>query len=341
MDEDEEAPRAAIVGLSGLELTPLERRIFARTKPLGAIVFARNIDNPRQLADLSVEFRLTIGRHDAPILIDQEGGRVARLRPPHWRHPPPAAVFAELYARDPVAARRAAHLNARLIAEDLAEAGVTVDCAPVLDLPAPGSHAVIGDRAHGVDHRIATALGRAVIRGLQGGGVVPVVKHLPGHGRAVADSHATLPVVDAPADRILAHDARPFAALAREKVWGMTAHILYTALDPKRPATISPAVIGFIRRRVGFRGFLVTDDLAMKALDGPPGRLARAAIEAGCDAALECSGDPARTEAVLAEAPALTREARQRLDEAAHCALTRRLRLDRERALATLDALLA
>jgi beta-N-acetylhexosaminidase len=341
VDEDEEAPRAAIVGLSGLELTSAERKIFARTRPLGAIMFARNIHDPRQLADLSVEFRLAIGRHDAPILIDQEGGRVARLRPPHWRHPPPAAVFAALYRRDPAAARRAAHLNARLIAEDLADTGITVDCAPVLDLPAPGSHAVIGDRAHGDDHRIATALGRAVIRGLQGGGVVPVVKHLPGHGRAVADSHATLPVVDAPANRILAHDARPFAALAREHAWGMTAHILFTDLDREHPATISPAVIGFIRRRVGFRGFLVSDDLGMKALDGPPGALARAAIAAGCDAVLDCAGDPARTEEVLAATPVLTREATQRLDEAAHCALARRLRLDRERALATLDALLA
>jgi beta-N-acetylhexosaminidase len=341
VDEDDEAPRAAIVGLSGLELTTAERKIFARTRPLGAIVFARNIDNPRQLADLSVEFRLAIGRHDAPILIDQEGGRVARLRPPHWRHPPPAAVFADLYRRDPAIARRAAHLNARLIAEDLMEAGITVDCCPVLDLPAPGSHAVIGDRAHGDDHRIATALGRAVIRGLQGGGVVPVMKHLPGHGRATADSHATLPVVDAPTDQLLAHDARPFASLAREHVWGMTAHILFTALDPERPATISPAVIGFIRRRVGFRGFLVTDDLAMKALNGPPGALARAAIAAGCDAVLDCAGDPARTEEVLAETPALARDAARRLDQSAHCALTRRLRLDRDRALATLDALLA
>lgn len=341
MHEDEEAPRAAIVGLSGLELTSAERRIFARTRPLGAIVFARNIDSPRQLADLSVEFRLAIGRHDAPVLIDQEGGRVARLRPPHWRLPPPAAVFADLYRRDPAAGRRAAHLNARLMAEDLIEAGITVDCAPVLDLPAPGGHVVIGDRAHGDDHRIATALGRAVIRGLQGGGVVPVVKHLPGHGRATADSHATLPVVEAPANLILAHDARPFAALARERVWGMTAHILFTDLDPERPATISPAVIAFIRRRVGFRGFLVTDDLAMKALHGPPGALARAAIAAGCDAVLECAGDPARTEEVLAETPALARDAARLLAEAAHCAQASRLRLDRARAAASLDALLA
>jgi beta-N-acetylhexosaminidase len=339
--EEDEAPRAAIVGLAGLELTNAERKIFARTRPLGAIVFARNIDNPRQLADLSSEFRRAIGRPDAPILIDQEGGRVARLRPPHWRHPPPPAVFADLYRRDPARARRAAHLNARLIAADLMEAGVTVDCCPVLDLPAPGSHPVIGDRAYGDDHRIATALGRATIRGLQGGGVVPVMKHLPGHGRATADSHATLPVVDAPTDQLLARDARPFASLAREHVWGMTAHILFTALDPERPATISPAVIGFIRRRVGFRGFLVTDDLAMKALNGPPGAVARAAIAAGCDAVLDCTGDPARTEEVLAETPALTRDAARRLDQSAQCALTRRLRLDRDRALATLNALLA
>ena len=341
MARHDDAPRAAIVGLSGLELTKAERKLFARLRPLGAIVFARNIHDRRQLADLAMEFRRSVGRDDAPILIDQEGGRVARLRPPHWRHPPAASVFAALYARDPAAARRAAQLNARLIAEDLAEAGISVDCAPVLDMPVPGSHAVIGDRAHGDDHRIASALGRAVIRGLQGGGVVPVLKHLPGHGRARADSHATLPVVDAPVNQLLVRDARPFAALARERAWGMTAHILFTALDPAHPATISPAVIGFIRYRVGFRGFLVTDDLAMKALDGPPGRLARAAIAAGCDAVLECSGDPARTEEVLAEAPAVAREAAARLEEAAHWALARRLRLDRDRALATLDALLA
>jgi beta-N-acetylhexosaminidase len=339
--DDDAPPRAAIVGLAGPELTPAERRLFRRTPPLGAIVFARNIDNPRQLADLVVEFRLAAGRHDAPVLVDQEGGRVARLRGPHWRHPPPATVFAALYARDPAAARRAATLNARLMAEDLHEAGITVDCAPVLDLPAPGAHDVIGDRAHGADHRVATALGRAVVRGLQAGGVVPVLKHMPGHGRAIADSHAHLPVVDAPANVILAQDARPFAALARERAWGMTAHILFTALDPDLPATISPAVIAFIRNRVGFRGFLVTDDLAMKALAGAPGRVARAAIAAGCDAVLECSGDPARTEAVLAETPPLARAGAARLAESTHQAAMLRRRLDRGRARAALDTLLA
>lgn len=339
--DDDALPRAAIVGLAGPELTPAERRLFRRTPPLGAIVFARNIDNPRQLADLVVEFRLAAGRHDAPVLIDQEGGRVARLRGPHWRHPPPASAFVALYMRDPAAARHAAKLNARLMAEDLHEAGITVDCAPVLDLPVPGAHDVIGDRAHGTDHRVATALGRAVVRGLQAGGVVPVLKHMPGHGRATADSHAHLPVVEAPANVILAHDARPFASLAREHAWGMTAHILFTDLDPERPATISPAVITFIRTRMGFRGVLVTDDLAMKALDGPPGRLARAAIEAGCDLALECSGDPARSENVLRATPPLARAAAARLAESAHRAAMLRRRLDRARALATLDTLLA
>lgn len=339
--EDGTAPRAAIIGLTGQELTPAERRMFRRSPPLGAIVFARNIDNPRQLADLAVEFRLATGRHDAPVLIDQEGGRVSRLRGPHWRHPPAAAVFAALYAQEPTAARHAARLNARLIAEDLHDAGITVDCAPVLDLPVAGAHDVIGDRAHGTDHRVATALGRAVVRGLQAGGVVPVLKHMPGHGRATADSHAGLPVVAAPAGAILAHDARPFASLAREHAWGMTAHILFTDLDPDLPATISPAVIAFIRNRVGFRGVLVTDDLAMQALDGPPGRLARAAIEAGCDVALECSGDPARTAEVLREAPPLAPAAAMRLAQAAHRAAMLRRRLDRARALAALDALLA
>jgi beta-N-acetylhexosaminidase len=339
--DDQEAPRAAIVGLSGLALSAAERRLFARARPLGAILFARSIQDPQQVSALTAEFRRAVRWQDAPILIDQEGGRVVRLRPPHWRHPPPASVFAALYARDPAAARRAAYLNARLIAAELMEAGITVDCAPVLDLPARNGHAVIGDRAHGAEHRVATGLGRAVIRGLQAGGVVPVMKHLPGHGRATADSHATLPVVDAPANEILAHDARPFAALAREQAWAMTAHIRFTALDPARPATISPDVIGFIRRRVGFRGFLVTDDLAMQALDGPPGRLARTALAAGCDAVLECSGDPARTEEVLAATPPLAPDAALRLDAAAHHARSRRLRLDRAWALASLDALLA
>lgn len=341
MAEDDPTPKAAIVGLAGPELTAAERRLFRRAPPLGAIVFARNIEDQRQLSDLVVEFRLAVGRHDAPVLIDQEGGRVARLKAPHWRHPPSAASFAELYVRDAAVARRAAQLNARLMAEDLAECGITVDCAPVLDLPARGAHAVIGDRAHGSEHRIATALGRSVVRGLQAGGVVPVLKHIPGHGRATVDSHESLPVVDVPVGAILAHDARPFASLAREHAWAMTAHILYTDLDPDRPATMSPDVIRFIRGRVGFRGFLVSDDLAMKALDGPPGRLARAAIEAGCDAVLECAGEPDRTEEVLRGTPPLSEAASARLAESLHRARARRLRLDRTRALAALETLLA
>ncbi len=274
------------------------------------------------------------------MLIDQEGGRVVRLRPPHWRHPPPAARFGALYARDPLAARRASFLNARLIAEDLRALGVTVCCAPVLDLPAEGADPVIGDRAFAADPRIVSSLGRAMIRGLKAGGVIPVMKHIPGHGRARVDSHLALPVVDATAEEILAHDARPFAALAREGGWAMTAHILYTAWDDRLPATLSSRVLRVIRRRLGFRGPLVSDDLAMKALRGEPGEIARAAISAGCDAVLECSGDLARTEAVLAATPPVSRASAARFAASARRAMPSP-RFSRARAEAVLAALIA
>ncbi|MDW8443954.1 MAG: glycoside hydrolase family 3 N-terminal domain-containing protein [Acetobacteraceae bacterium] len=211
----EATPRAAIVGLAGPELTADEARLFRRLPPFGAILFARNLVAPAQVAALVAAFRAAVGRADAPVLIDQEGGRVARLRPPHWRHPPPAARFGALYARDARAARRAAYLNARLIAEDLRSLGLTVCCAPVLDLPAEGADPVIGDRAFASDPRIVASLGRAVIRGLQAGGVIPVMKHIPGHGRARVDSHLALPVVETSAEELLAHDAETLRRLGR------------------------------------------------------------------------------------------------------------------------------
>jgi len=334
------APRAAIIGVSGPELGAAEERLLRRRPPLGLILFGRNIVDPAQVFDLTAAFRRAVGREDAPVLIDQEGGRVARLRPPHWRHPPAAAVFAALAARDPAAARRAAFLNARLIADDLFAIGITVDCAPVLDLPVPGAHEVIGDRAHGNTPRLAASLGRAMARGLLAGGVTPVMKHIPGHGRATADSHHALPVVEATEAKLLSRDAKPFAALSGLVPWAMTAHIIYAALDDARPATLSPAVIRFIRRKIGFRGVLVTDDLAMGALGGEPGALARAAIAAGCDLALECPGDLARTEAVLASVPELSAATARRLKAAARAALSPR-RFDRARAERALAALLA
>lgn len=335
----EATPRAAIVGLAGPELTADEARLFRRLPPFGAILFARNVVEPAQVAALVAAFRAAVGRADAPVLIDQEGGRVARLRPPHWRHPPPAARFGALYGRDGRAARRAAYLNARLIAEDLRALGLTVCCAPVLDLPAEGADPVIGDRAFASDPRIVASLGRAVIRGLQAGGVIPVMKHIPGHGRARVDSHLALPVVETSAEELLAHDARPFAALAGEWAWAMTAHILYTAWDDRHPATLSPRVLRVIRRRVGFRGPILSDDLAMKALCGSPGALARAAIAAGCDAVLECPGELARSEAVLAAVPPLARASAARFAASARRAMASS-RFDRARAEAALAALI-
>lgn len=334
-------PAAAIVGVSGPALTEAETRLFRRVRPLGLILFARNIENPAQVFDMTAEFRRAVGAEDAPVLIDQEGGRVARLRRPHWRHPPPAAAFAALARRSPTLARRAAFLNARLMADDLAALGIDVDCAPVLDVPVPGAHDVIGDRAHSDTPRLAASLGRAVAKGLLAGGVVPVMKHIPGHGRATADSHHALPVVEAPLRELTERDARPFKALAATCPWAMTAHVVYTALDADRPATLSPAVIRFIRRGIGFGGLLVSDDLAMKALAGQPDALARAAIKAGCDVVLDCPGDIARTEAVLRAVPALSAAGARRLRagrKAASAAFSPRF--DRARAEATLAALL-
>ncbi len=312
-----------------------------RCPPLGVILFSRNIDNPRQVTDLVADFRICVGRPEAPVLIDQEGGRVARLRPPHWRHPPPAAAFAALQARDPAAARRAARLNARLIAEELRALGITVNCAPVLDLLEPGASDVIGDRAFGSAPRSVASLARAVIRGLRAGGIVPVLKHVPGHGRAAVDSHHALPVVEASREEILRRDAAPFTALAGEGAWAMTAHILYRSLDPDRPATLSPLVLRFVRRAIGLGGPLISDDLAMKALSGDPARLVAAAIAAGCDAVLDCSGDFARTEALLAAAPPLAPSAARRFAEAAQRSPPPARRFDSAAAEAALARLMA
>jgi beta-N-acetylhexosaminidase len=337
----EARPAAAIVGVAGTELTAAEEKLFRRLRPLGLILFARNIESPAQVFDLTAAFRRAVGAEDAPVLIDQEGGRVARLRAPHWRHPPPAAAFAALAARSPALARRAAFLNARLMADDLAALGIDVDCAPVLDVPVPGAHHVIGDRAHGTTPRLAASLGRAVAKGLLAGGVVPVMKHIPGHGRALADSHHSLPVVEASLRELTARDAKPFVALAETCPWAMTAHVVFTALDADRPVTLSPSVIRFIRREIGFPGLLVSDDLAMKALAGEPGALAAAAIKAGCDVVLECTGELARTEAVLRAVPSLSPAGARRLKAGRKAAVEAfSPRFDPARAEASLAAML-
>ena len=289
-------PSAGLFGLTGLALTAAERAFFAEAQPLGFILFARNIDCPAQVQALVASLREAVGRADAPVLIDQEGGRVARLQPPHWHALPPAARIAELQGD---AAAEAAWLTGRLIAHDCAGLGIDVACAPVLDVLAPNvATQVIGDRSFGATPEIVSTLGRHMAEGLLAGGVLPVAKHLPGHGRAQVDSHNALPMVDAALSTLQAVDFAPFRALNDLPI-GMTAHIDYTAIDAGVPATWSPRVIGeIVRAYIGFDGFLLSDDLSMRALGGPLGQRAARALAAGCDAVLHCNGDMAEMQAV-------------------------------------------
>lgn len=298
-------PRAAVIGLAGTALTPEEAAMLRRLRPLGAILFRRNVETPARLRALVAAIREELGEA-APILVDQEGGRVARLRPPHWPDfPPPASLEGRPEA--------AAEAHAALIGSACAEMGLDVVCAPLLDLRLPGAHPVIGDRAFSADPAEVARLGAAWVRGLQAAGCIPVLKHIPGHGRALADSHETLPRVAAGAGE-LAADIAPFRALAGSGAWAMTAHILYPAWDPRHPATLSPIVIGeVIRGAIGFDGVLVSDDLAMGALRGLSNDLAGAAIAAGCDLVLHCTGVTEETEALLAACPALSDRAAARL----------------------------
>ena len=279
----------AIFGLSGLELTDDERELFRSSDPLGFILFARNIDSPTQVLALTDALRELSGRADLPILVDQEGGRVARLGPPHWRGWPPAREFADAFARDPERARAAALCNYQALALDLVALGITVDCAPVLDVPVPGAHGIIGDRAFGEDPATIATLGAALLEGFSRVGVVGVIKHIPGHGRSRADSHEALPRVSAPAQE-LQRDLQPFRALA-DAPMAMTAHIVYEAWDEQHCATLSPRIISdVIRGDIGFDGLLMSDDLDMKALAGPVPQRGAAALQAGCDVALNCWG---------------------------------------------------
>jgi beta-N-acetylhexosaminidase len=296
---------AAIFGCAGPALLPSERAFFAKVRPAGFILFGRNCETPAQVKALVADLRKSSGVANAPVLIDQEGGRVARLRAPHWRHPPPGAVFGRLYERDPKAAIAACRLNARLIAHELLALGIDVDCAPVLDVPQPGSHDIVGDRALAREPYAVAALGLAWCQGFAEGGVAPVIKHIPGHGRAKADSHLSLPEVGATWAELAAADFAPFKALA-DQPWAMTAHVLYTSLDKVAPATTSRAIVeDVIRGHIGFTGALMSDDLSMKALAGSFEVRARESREAGCDLALHCNGDPVEMAAVAAGAGAL------------------------------------
>ncbi|WP_374467246.1 beta-N-acetylhexosaminidase [Ferrovibrio sp.] len=306
-----------VVGCAGQQLTAEERVLFGVRKPLGLILFARNIDNPAQVRALIADFRGVVGNPLAPVLIDQEGGRVARLKPPHWPKFPAGAVFGQLYRRDRKAGEEAAYLNYRAIGAELAALGIDVDCAPVADLPVEGAHDVIGDRAYGRDAETVIAIGRAVMRGLHDAGVLPVIKHIPGHGRSHTDSHLDLPVVDTDRATLERSDFEPFVALRDApgiKPWAMTAHIVYTALDATLPATLSPRVIGdVIRGQIGFDGVLISDDLTMKALKGSPAETGVASLRAGCDLVLHCSGDLPEMQALFAALPAMTETAARRV----------------------------
>jgi beta-N-acetylhexosaminidase len=306
----------AIYGCAGLTLSAAEQAFFRQTRPWGFILFARNIESPAQVKALVAELRAAVDDASAPILIDQEGGRVARLKPPHWPERPSAARFGKLHETNPEAAREATYLNARLIAHDLASLGITVDCLPVLDVPAPGAHDIIGDRAFAADPATIITLGRAQIEGLMDGGVLPIMKHIPGHGRAGSDSHLALPRVAASLEELSASDFVTFRSLDQCPM-AMTAHVVYESIDPQRPATTSPKVIrDVIRGEIGFDGLLMSDDLSMKALDGPLSVRAKAALFAGCDLVLHCNGDMDEMRDVASEVKELKGPARRRSEQA-------------------------
>jgi len=330
---------AFIAGCQGASLNTEERAFFARTNPFGLILFKRNCESPEQLKQLTDDFRAAVGRRNAPVLIDQEGGRVQRLGPPSWRRYPPARAYGEAYARAPLSALRAARNVGRLMAEDLIACGITVDCVPVLDVPQPGAHEVIGSRAYAEEIAIIMALARAHVAGFMDGGVLPVIKHIPGHGRARADSHLELPVVDASRADLTAVDFPPFAAMA-DVPMAMTAHVVFTALDKAAPATLSKRVISeIIRKEIGFRGLLMTDDLSMKALSGSFAEKTAAALAAGCDLVLHCNGEMAEMEEVAAAAGPLKAKALSRA-RAALKAARRPQPFDRKQALKDLESLL-
>jgi len=315
------------LGLEGLTISTAERDLFRAADPAGYILFKRNIDSPDQVKALTAALTDLAGRA-LPILIDQEGGRVARLRPPHWPEFPTGERFDKSYDKAPITAIEAARLNALAIAAMLRELGITVDCLPLLDVRDPEGHDIIGDRSFGAEPMKVAALGRATLEGLRQGGVCGVVKHIPGHGRARSDSHLELPIVDATRAE-LERDFEPFRTLANAPM-AMTAHVTYTALDPKRCATLSPIVIELIRRDIGFKGLLMSDDLGMKAMGQPAagghspgskaledfGARAVASLDAGCDIALHCSGDFSEMRSICEAVSPITEAAQTRLDAA-------------------------
>jgi len=307
---------AAIYTCAGHQLTDDERAFFKDADPFGFILFGDNIDTPDQIRALTASLRETVGRDDAPILIDQEGGRVARLTPPQWRSAPPAKSFGDLALRDMEAARRAAEINARLIASELYDLGIDVDCAPVLDLSIPGAHDVIGDRSFGGNPDLVIAVARAFADGLMAGGVMPMIKHVPGHGRAMADSHKELPAVDLPRAELETTDFAPFKGLS-DMPLAMTAHILFPQIDPERPATVSALIIEeIVRGYIGFEGLIVSDDVTMAALRGTDRERAEKAREAGCDIVLHCYADLPQMREIASGCGELSQESASRFENA-------------------------
>ncbi len=307
---------ALITGLAGTELSGDERKFLRDARPAGIILFTRNCAGHEQIRRLVGEAHSAIGADDVLVLIDQEGGRVQRLRPPLGRALPPAAAYARVFARDPAKAVRMARQAARLLAHDLKSLGINTECAPVLDVPVPGAHDIIGDRAYGRDVATVTALGRAVAEGFMAGGVLPVIKHIPGHGRATSDSHLALPVVSTDAATLRATDFAAFKALA-DMPAAMTAHVVFSAIDAGAPASTSAKVTReIIRGEIGFNGLLMSDDLGMHALEGPMRTRAAAVIAAGSDVALHCSGNLAEMHEAEAGVSALAGDAARRFANA-------------------------
>jgi len=307
--------KPVIFGLSGLSLTPDERDFFRDADPVGYILFKRNVDTRDQMRALTDSLRTLSGRGDVPILIDQEGGRVARMGPPEWPVYPAGPAFDALYRAAPMSAIQAMRANGEALGQMLAEVGVNVDCAPLLDVVQPETTEAITIRAYGAEPMQVAALGRAMLEGLANAGVVGVVKHMPGHGRAIVDTHHELPTVTA-SDNDLAVDLEPFTTL-NHTLMGMTSHIVFDAWDPGRPATLSPVIIeNIIRRRIGFDGFLMTDDIDMKALSGTPADKAAGAIAAGCDCVLDCWARMDEMVAIAERLGEISARSRQRLDTA-------------------------
>jgi beta-N-acetylhexosaminidase len=332
--------QAAIYGLAGTQLTAEEAAFFADSRPAGYILFKRNIESREQLRRLTDALRELEGHDEVPILIDQEGGRVARMRPPEWQSFPPGEAFDRLYQLAPSSAIEAARVNARALGLMLNEVGINIDCLPMLDVRQPGANDIVGDRALGSEPMQVASLGKAILDGLKSAGVLGVVKHIPGHGRALADSHLELPVVDA-GEQELAIDLEPFERL-RDAAMGMTSHLLYTQWDAERPASQSPIVIhDIIRQRIGFDGFLMSDDIGMEALAGDHGQRAAACVAAGCDVALHCDGKMENMLLVAHAVPEISAEGEARLSRAMAMRFTPDDEMDFAEAVAKRDALLA